>query len=72
MHGNATLKRAPTRPLLWSSIMSWEPEVAEIARRRALADGMGGPDKVQRQHFFGKLTVRERIARMADPDSFRR
>ena len=52
--------------------MSWEPEVAEIARRRALADGMGGPDKVQRQHFFGKLTVRERIARMADPDSFRR
>ena len=52
--------------------MSWEPEVAEIARRRALADGMRGPDKVERQHFFGKLTVRERIARMADPDSFRR
>lgn len=50
--------------------MSWEPEVAELARRRALADRMGGPDKVERQHFFGKLTVRERVDRMADAGTF--
>lgn len=31
---------------------------------------MGGPDKVDRQHFFGKLTVRERIDAMADAGSF--
>ena len=31
---------------------------------------MGGPDKVERQHFFGKLTVRERIDAMADDASF--
>ncbi|MEA3218513.1 MAG: hypothetical protein QOJ19_4669 [Acidimicrobiia bacterium] len=51
--------------------MSWEPEVEELRRRRALAERMGGEDKVERQHFFGKLTVRERVARMADPGSFR-
>ncbi|MDX1382413.1 MAG: carboxyl transferase domain-containing protein [Thermoanaerobaculia bacterium] len=31
---------------------------------------MGGADKVARQHEFGKLTVRERIDRIADPGSF--
>lgn len=51
--------------------MSWEPEVEELRRRRALAERMGGEDKVERQHFFGKLTVRERVARMADPGTFR-
>ena len=50
--------------------MSWEPEIEELNRRRALADRMGGQDKVERQHFFGKLTVRERIARMADAGTF--
>jgi len=31
---------------------------------------MGGPDKVARQHEFGKLTIRERVAAMADAGSF--
>ena len=31
----------------------------------------GGPDKVARQHEFGKLTIRERLQAIADPDSFR-
>jgi acetyl-CoA carboxylase carboxyltransferase component len=51
--------------------MSWEPEVQEIARRRALAARMGGPENVERHHQAGKLTVRERIARVLDPSSFR-
>jgi acetyl-CoA carboxylase carboxyltransferase component len=48
----------------------WAPEVEEIVRRRGFADGMGGPEKVARQHASGRLTVRERIARLADPGSF--
>ena len=51
--------------------MTWEQEVAELRRREALAEAMGGPDKVERQHHFGKLTIRERIDAMADPGSFR-
>ncbi|GAB3165136.1 hypothetical protein GCM10027258_87580 [Amycolatopsis stemonae] len=50
--------------------MSWQPEVDEIARRRELAERMGGPEKVARQHAAGRSTVRERIAALADPGSF--
>ena len=31
---------------------------------------MGGADKVERQHHFGKLTVRERIDELVDPGTF--
>lgn len=31
---------------------------------------MGGPDKVRRQHESGRLTVRERIDKLVDADSF--
>jgi acetyl-CoA carboxylase carboxyltransferase component len=50
--------------------MSWEKELEELRRREALARRMGGPDKVRRQHEGGKLTVRERIDRLLDADSF--
>ena len=48
----------------------WAPEIDEVRRRRELAARMGGADKVARQHRSGRLTVRERIARLADPGSF--
>jgi acetyl-CoA carboxylase carboxyltransferase component len=48
----------------------WEPEVAELRRREALAHQMGGPDKVARHRAAGKLTVRERIDLLLDPGSF--
>ena len=48
----------------------WAAEVEEIDRRRQSAAGMGGPDKVARQHASGRLTVRERIALLADSGSF--
>jgi len=51
--------------------MSWEKELDELARRRAAADEMGGAEKVARQKDRGKLTARERIAGLLDPDSFR-
>ena len=31
---------------------------------------MGGPEKVARQHEFNKLTIRERISAISDPESF--
>ena len=51
--------------------MSWEDEIKELRHREQLAMRMGGQDKVARQHEFGKLTVRERIAAICDPGSFR-
>jgi methylmalonyl-CoA decarboxylase subunit alpha len=32
--------------------------------------GMGGPEKVEKQHREGKLTVRERVDRLFDPGTF--
>ncbi len=49
---------------------TWEPEIAELRRREAMAQRMGGPDKVERQHQGGKLTVRERIESLLDEGSF--
>ena len=51
--------------------MSWKAEIEELARRRELAAAMGGPEGVARQHERGKLTVRERIERLADAGTFR-
>jgi acetyl-CoA carboxylase carboxyltransferase component len=50
--------------------MNWKPELDELARREAFAHAMGGEDKVRRQHDGGRLTVRERIARLVDAGSF--
>ncbi len=49
--------------------MSWEPEIEELRRREALAEQMGGEERVARQHSFGKLTVRERVDALIDPGS---
>src|SRR3979490_3204019 len=51
--------------------MTWKPEMEELRRRQELARRMGGADKVKRQHDGGRLTVRERIDRLVDKDSFR-
>jgi acetyl-CoA carboxylase carboxyltransferase component len=50
--------------------LSWQPEVDEIHRRTELAQQMGGAANVQRQHDNGRLTVRERLDRLLDPNSF--
>ncbi|MFQ5840206.1 MAG: acyl-CoA carboxylase subunit beta [Candidatus Methylomirabilales bacterium] len=42
----------------------------ELRRRRAAAIEGGGPERVARQHAAGKLTARERVERLLDPDSF--
>ena len=50
--------------------MTWQPELDELRARERMAREMGGPDKVQRQHDGGRLTVRERIDRLIDQGSF--
>src|SRR6202453_3767497 len=51
--------------------IGWEPELAELRERQALARELGGKDRVARQHAGGRLTVRERIDHMLDPGSFK-
>jgi len=61
--GQSTVEAAPKAPV-------WASEVDEIARRRKLARGMGGPAKLARQKAEGKQNVRERIDGLLDPESF--
>ncbi|MEQ8349698.1 MAG: carboxyl transferase domain-containing protein [Sneathiellaceae bacterium] len=50
--------------------MGWKAAIEELRLREQQAQEMGGADKVKRQHDNGKLTVRERIDALLDPDSF--
>ena len=50
--------------------MSWKSHIEELRARERLAEQMGGDERVARQRSQGKLTVRERIAFLADPGSF--
>lgn len=51
--------------------MSWAKELEELRRREALAEEMGGEEKVARQHGRGKMDARARLAALCDPGSFR-
>lgn len=51
--------------------MSWEKEVEELRARQAMAEAMGGADKVARQRGRGKMDARARIAALVDAGSFR-
>ncbi len=51
--------------------MTWAKELEELRRREAMAEAMGGPDKVARQHARGKMDARARLAALCDPGSFR-
>jgi acetyl-CoA carboxylase carboxyltransferase component len=50
--------------------VGWEPEIDELRRREELARELGGAERVERQHASGRLTVRERIDRLLDRDTF--
>ncbi|XBQ16089.1 MAG: carboxyl transferase domain-containing protein [Oceanicaulis sp.] len=51
--------------------MSWKDEIDALRKRQALAQGMGGPEKLARQKAAGRLNVRERIDLLLDGGSFR-
>lgn len=42
----------------------------ELNRRSALAEQSGGEERIAKQHQAGKLTARERINKLLDPESF--
>ncbi|MFC1989244.1 acyl-CoA carboxylase subunit beta [Chloroflexota bacterium] len=50
--------------------MPWEAAIEELRQRREVARQMGGKERVDRQHKEGKLTIRERIEKLVDKDSF--
>src|SRR5215470_14306244 len=69
-HGRPRVPKGGAPALPWGRQMSWQPELDELRARERMAREMGGPDKVQRQHEGGRLTVRERIDRLIDEGSF--
>ncbi|MFH1137529.1 MAG: carboxyl transferase domain-containing protein [Pseudomonadota bacterium] len=50
--------------------MPFEKKLEEYRTRKEKALRMGGPDKIEKQHSRGRLTARERLARLLDPGSF--
>ena len=50
--------------------MHFEKQMKELAKRKARALEMGGTEKIKKHHDKGKLTARERIDRLLDPDTF--
>jgi methylmalonyl-CoA decarboxylase subunit alpha len=48
----------------------WDMELRELDQRRMYADQMGGEAAIARQHAAGRLTIRERIEKLADNGSF--
>lgn len=51
--------------------MTWKAEVDQIELRRRQAYELGGVEAVRKQHAQGRLTARERIARLVDDGSWR-
>jgi acetyl-CoA carboxylase carboxyltransferase component len=49
----------------------WDDVLDELSQRRLAATAMGGPDRVERQHARGRLTVRERLDALLDEGSWR-
>jgi acetyl-CoA carboxylase carboxyltransferase component len=49
---------------------AWEHLLSQLRQRQAFADGMGGPDRIARQHQRGRLTARERVSSLLDEGSF--
>ena len=50
--------------------MNWRPEIEDINELHRLALEQGGAENVDRQHSKGRLTIRERIQSLLDPDTF--
>jgi acetyl-CoA carboxylase carboxyltransferase component len=48
----------------------WEALLEQLRQRTALAEAMGGEEKVAKQHLRGRLTARERVDILSDDGSF--
>ena len=49
----------------------WSAEVEELRQRRREAMALGGAEAVGKHHERGRLTIRERVAKLVDKDSFK-
>lgn len=58
----------PTAPT--DGVRDWEEYSSDLAGKRDRNLGMGGPERVERQHEQGKLTVRERLDLLCDTGTF--
>lgn len=50
--------------------MSMQNKIEELRKRRAHLEGGGGPERIAKHKEQGKLTARERIDNLVDPNSF--
>ena len=50
--------------------MEWDVAIGEMRWRRESARRMGGKERIARHHGQGKLTIRERIEKLVDKDTF--
>lgn len=48
----------------------WEALLADLEQRREVALASSGPERIAREHRYGRSTARERIAKISDPGSF--
>ena len=49
---------------------SMEQRIEELRRRRAEVEGGGGKERVEKHRKSGKLTARDRVTQLCDPNSF--
>ena len=56
--------------ITWKMGMPWEAAIEEMHRRREAVRRMGGKERVARHHRHGKLTIRERLEKLVDKDTF--
>ncbi len=49
----------------------WNSEIEGLKKRKKIAYQMGGEKNIAKQQAHGKMTVRERIDLLCDPESFR-
>jgi acetyl-CoA carboxylase carboxyltransferase component len=54
----------------YDSSEGWDGVLAQLARVREVARGMGGEERLQKHRAAGKLDARARIAHLLDPGSF--
>ena len=50
--------------------MTHKDLIAELAEKNRRAEEAGGATRIERQHAAGKLTARERVEALLDPDTF--
>ncbi len=50
--------------------MKMKERVEKLDEQRRRNEGLGGPERIERQHAKGKLTARERLQRLFDANTF--